>query len=164
MRATDAARLLKMPFICLHTPADNHAYFFIKRLLAETKPRKLRQIVKILEEIPEYRQAKKNHTGPQIILGSPESYVGKISIEMTGGTEGPKQAFDKLARKGVNTIVSMHLSEEHLRKAREAKLKVVIAGHISSDNLGLNLLLDGIEKQEKLEIISCSGFRRFQHN
>jgi hypothetical protein len=41
-------------------------------------------------------------------------------------------------------------------------LNVVIAGHISSDNLGLNLLLDRIEKEESLQIIGCSGFNRIK--
>jgi hypothetical protein len=41
---------------------------------------------------------------------------------------------------------------------------VVIAGHISSDTLGLNLLLDRIEKEEKLETICCSGFYRIRRN
>ena len=163
MRAVDAARLLNLPFMCLHTPADNHASFFIQRLLKKNKPKRLGQIIKMLEKLPEYRQAKRNHAGPRIILGNPRSYAGKIFVEMTGGTEGPKKAFAKLAKKGIRTLVSMHLSEEHWRSVREVNLNVVIAGHISSDALGLNLLLDGIEKEEKLEIINCSGFRRFKH-
>ncbi len=163
MRSCDAARLLNLPFMCLHTPADNHVWFFIQRLLEKKKPKRLRQIVEILESLPEYQLAKKNHAGPRIIRGNPNSCAGKIFVEMTGGTEGPKQALDKLAKKGVRTLVSMHLGEEHFRKLREVNLNVVIAGHISSDTLGLNLLLDGIEKQEKLETISCSGFRRFNH-
>ena len=163
MRTQDAARLLNLPLICLHTPADNHTSFFINRLLKKSKPKRLQEIVRILETIPEYRKAKSDHAGPRIILGNPRSYVGKFFVEMTGGTEGPKQALDKLAKKGIRTLVSMHLSEEHFRKAREVNINVVIAGHISSDTLGLNLLLDGIEKQEKLEIINCSGFRRFKH-
>jgi putative NIF3 family GTP cyclohydrolase 1 type 2 len=164
MRTTDAARLLNLPFMCLHTPADNHVSFFIQRLLVRNKPKRLQELIKVLETIPEYREAKKNHSGPQIILGSPQSYVGKIFVEMTGGTEGSKQAFGKLAKRGVRTLVSMHIGEEHFRKVREANLNVVIAGHIPSDTLGLNLILDGIQKQEKLEIINCSGFRRFKHN
>jgi hypothetical protein len=42
----------------------------------------------------------------------------------------------------------------------------VIAGHISSDTLGLNLLLDRVEKAsgEKLEVINCSGFRRISRD
>ena len=164
LRTTDAARLLNMPFICLHTPADNHASLFIQRLLKRNKPKRLQEIIQILQTLPEYQQAKKNHAGPRIILGNPRSYVGKIFVEMTGGTEGSKQAFERLAKKGIRTLVSMHLGEEHFRKVKEANLNAVIAGHISSDNLGLNLLLDGIEKEEKFQIINCSGFRRFKHN
>ncbi|MFH1578193.1 MAG: NGG1p interacting factor NIF3 [Candidatus Omnitrophota bacterium] len=163
MRAVDAARLLNLPFICLHTPADNHVSFFIDRLLRKERPKQLRGIIDILHTLPEYRQAKKNYAGPRIISGNPYSNPGKIFVEMTGGTEGSKGALGKLARRGIRTLVSMHQSEEYLRKAKEKNLNVVIAGHISSDNLGLNLLLDGIEKREKLEVISCSGFRRFKH-
>jgi len=36
----------------------------------------------------------------------------------------------------------------------------VIAGHIASDSLGLNLLLDEIEKSGKLNVIPASGFVR----
>ena len=56
----------------------------------------------------------------------------------------------------------MHLSEEHLAKVKCANLNVVIAGHIASDNLGLNLLLDKIEKEEKFNCVSCSGFQRIR--
>jgi len=162
MRTQDAATLLRLPFMCLHTPADNHASFFIQGLLEKNRPKRLQDIIRILELIPEYREAKRNHVGPRIVLGNSRSWVGKIFVEMTGGTEGSKRAFDKLAKKGVRTLVSMHLSEEHFSKVKEANLNVVIAGHISSDTLGLNLLLDGIEKQERLDIISCSGFRRLR--
>ena len=88
--------------------------------------------------------------------------MGKIFVEMTGGTEGPREIYDKIYRKGIRTIVCMHLSEEHFKKVKDANLNVVIAGHISSDTLGLNLLLDRIEKEERLEFIDCSGFRRIR--
>jgi hypothetical protein len=81
---------------------------------------------------------------------------------MTGGTEGPKDVFAELHKAGVRTLVSMHLSDEHLKKVIDANLNVVIAGHISSDTLGLNLLLDAVQKKagERLEVLSCSGFTR----
>jgi putative NIF3 family GTP cyclohydrolase 1 type 2 len=166
LRSVDAARLLDMPFMCMHTPADNHASSFIQRLMDKEKPKKVEDIVDILKEIPEYKEAIKELSGPRIILGNPKRTVGKIFVEMTGGTEGSKDVFDKLYKKGVRTLVSMHLSEEHLKKVKDANLNVVIAGHISSDNLGLNLLLDRIEKEakERFQIISCSGFRRVKRN
>jgi putative NIF3 family GTP cyclohydrolase 1 type 2 len=58
----------------------------------------------------------------------------------------------------------MHLSEEHFKKVKDVDLNVVIAGHISSDTLGLNLLLDKIEKEEKLLTVCCSGFQRISRN
>ena len=163
-RSVDAARLLKLPYMCMHTPADNHVYCFLKRLMEKTKPKTVRDIINILLDIPEYSEARKNMTGPCILLGSPNRKAGKILFEMTGGTEGPKEVFDKLYKAGVRTLVSMHLSDEHMKKAKDANLNVVIAGHISSDTLGLNLLLDGIEKKERLEVISCSGFKRIRRN
>jgi len=58
--------------------------------------------------------------------------------------------------------VAMHLSEEHFKQAKGEHINVVIAGHIASDNLGLNLILDQIEKVEELKIINCSGFVRIR--
>jgi putative NIF3 family GTP cyclohydrolase 1 type 2 len=164
MRPVDAAKLLDMPFVCVHTPADNHASSFVRGLMDKKKPKKVQDIVDILTNIPEYRQAARNSTGPRIILGNPKKNAGKILVDMTGGTEGPRDVFDKLYKAGVRTLVCMHLSEEHLKKVKDANLNVVIAGHISSDTLGLNLLLDRIEKESKetFQVISLSGFNRIK--
>jgi putative NIF3 family GTP cyclohydrolase 1 type 2 len=166
MRAVDAAQLLNLPFICLHTPADNHVYRFLQGLFIEKKPRTVSDIVDILMGVPEYRAAAQDSLGPRVILGSPKRQAGKIMLEMTGGTEGPKDVFERLYKAGVRTLVSMHLSEEHLKKVKDADLNVVIAGHISSDTLGLNLLLDKIERKSKesFRVINCSGFRRVKRH
>ncbi|MBU1726687.1 MAG: NGG1p interacting factor NIF3 [Candidatus Omnitrophica bacterium] len=165
-RPVDAARLLDMPFMCMHTPADNHVFDYLTQLMNKKKPKKVCDIVDILSDIPEYRNAEQISVGPRLILGNPNCRVGKILFEMTGGTEGSKDVFGKLYKAGVRTLVSMHLSEEHFKKVKDANLNVVIAGHISSDTLGLNLLLDGIEKKakEKFHVISCSGFQRISRN
>ncbi len=160
MRTVDAARLLNLPFMCIHTPADNHASHFINALLKRKNPKRLGDIVEILNEIPEYRQASKEQAGPRIIAGNPNRPVGRIFVEMTGGTEGHREVYDKIYKFGVRTLVAMHLSEEHFKKVRDADLNVVIAGHVSSDTLGLNLLLDRIENTHPFEVFNCSGFRR----
>lgn len=164
MRSVDAARLLDLPFMCVHTPADNHVSSFIQNLLNKEKPKKLKDIVDILLKIPEYKKAAQDLNGPRIILGNPLRAAGKIFLEMTGGTEGSKEVFDKFYKLGIRTLVSMHLSEEHFKKVKDNNLNVVIAGHISSDTLGLNLLLDRIEKEEKLETLACSGFCRIRRS
>ena len=85
-------------------------------------------------------------------------------VDMTGGTEGSKAAFEKLSRTEVGTIVGMHMSEDHLKEAEKHNNNVVIAGHMSSDTIGINLFLDEVEKVEPMEIISTSGFERIRRN
>ena len=86
--------------------------------------------------------------------------VGKILVDMTGGTEGSRRVFPRLSQAGVNTIVGMHFSEQHFKSAQKEHINIIIAGHISSDNLGLNLLLDELCRKDDFEIIPCSGFVR----
>lgn len=162
MRTVNTARLLDVPLLCVHTPADNHVCTYLQKLFEERKPERLDEILKILKEQPEYKNAAKEGQGPVIFNGSKEKHCGKIFVDMTGGTEGSTEAIEKLATAGVGTIVAMHLSEEHYKNAGKYYLNVVVAGHIPSDTLGLNLLLDKVGKKfGKLEIIPCSGFQRY---
>ncbi|MDD5129943.1 MAG: NGG1p interacting factor NIF3 [Candidatus Omnitrophica bacterium] len=165
-RPVDAARLLNMPFMNMHTPADNHVYRYLEGIFRQKtkQPRLLEDVVKVLNTIPEYQLAQKFNTGPRIILGNPKRPAGKILFDMTGGTEGSKDVFDKLYKAGIRTLVAMHLGDEHFKKVKDANLNVVIAGHISSDTLGLNLLLDNIERHAKqdFQMIACSGFTRIK--
>jgi len=164
MRPVDAAKLLDLPFMCMHTPADNHVFCFVRELMNKENPKTIKNVVDILTDVHEYGEAAKNSTGPRIIAGSPNRNVGKILVDMTGGTEGPRDVFDKLYKAGIRTVICMHLSEEHLKKVKDANLNVVIAGHISSDTLGVNLLLDRIENEskEEFQVIGFSGFNRFK--
>lgn len=163
-RSVDIARVFGIPMMCIHTPADNCVTNYLKKRFEKQKPYKLKDLMKILKNIPEYKKSAKLQVPPKIVSGSEDNKCGKIFVDMTGGTEGSKEIFEKYANSGVSTLVGMHLSEEHLENAKKAKLNVVIAGHISSDNLGLNLLFDELEKEEKLEFIGISGFERIKKN
>ncbi|MDD5496000.1 MAG: NGG1p interacting factor NIF3 [Candidatus Omnitrophica bacterium] len=161
-RSVDMARLLDMAFMCIHTPADNQVTDYLQRLFDRKKPNKLRDVVALLKNIPEYREAAKRKAGPTIFIGDEKKPAGRVFVDMTGGTEGSKKVFARLSQAGVGTIVAMHLSEEHVRIAKGEYINVVIAGHIASDALGLNLILDELEKKDKLRIIPSSGFMRFK--
>ncbi|MFH1255952.1 MAG: NGG1p interacting factor NIF3 [Candidatus Diapherotrites archaeon] len=160
-RAEDSAKLLGIPMVCLHTVADNHVQKFVQEFVDEKKPETLRELLKALKELPEYKNAMKWDAGPKIFAGKKDNRCGKIFVNMTGGTEGSEKNYEKLAIAGVGTTVEMHVSEKLRAEAEKNHINVVIAGHISSDTIGLNLLLDKIEKKlGKLEVIECSGFRR----
>ncbi len=158
-RAMDAAKLLEIPLMCAHTVADNQVVYFLQEKLDGEKPRTLGDLLKLLKAIPEYAEAMKYKAGPEIMLGNESRRAGKILVDMTGGTGGSDQAFENLTRAGVSTIVGMHINDKNRKKAEENHVNVVIAGHIASDSLGMNLLLDGIEKKG-VEVIPCSGMIR----
>jgi putative NIF3 family GTP cyclohydrolase 1 type 2 len=162
-RVVDAAKVLEIPMMCIHTPADNCVANFLTKTFAKKKPYKLKDIMDILKSIPEYKKSMKLQVPPKIVNGTENNKCGKIFVDMTGGTEGSKEIFEKFANSGVSTMVGMHFSEEHLENAKKANLNMIIAGHIASDVLGMNLLFDEIEKEEKLSFIGVSGFERIRH-
>lgn len=163
-RAVDVARVLDVPFLCCHTPADNCVASYLQKLFDQKQPKYLQDVVDILLELPEYEDAKKLGNGPIILNGSKDRKAGKIFVDMTGGTEGSVEVFEKLALAKVSTVVAMHLSEEHYKNAQKYYINVIIAGHIASDNLGMNLMLDALEKKfHKLNTICVSGFKRYRH-
>ena len=159
-RAVDAARLLGLPFMCVHTPGDNNVVAHLQGLFNAKRPETVGDVIEILREIPEYRHSAGLGVPPKPVAGTEKNRAGRVLVDMTGGTEGSKEVFEKLSRTDVGTVVCMHLSEEHIKEAEKNHINAVIAGHIASDNIGLNLVLDAIEKHGALEILETSGFKR----
>ncbi len=159
-RTVDTAKLLKVNLMNSHTPCDNLAANFLKNLIEKERPERISDLMDLLKEIPEYKEALKIGAGPKIFVGDKENRCGKIALtEITGGTEGSPKIYEKMAQAGIGTIIGMHQSEEHRKEAESANINVVIAGHMSSDSLGMNIFLDELEKKG-IEIIPYSGLIR----
>lgn len=155
-----AAELLGMPFACFHTMADNQCWWFLKKHIDKKKAETVGDIVEALMEIPEYKKAAKLGNKPEVFVGSEKSKAGKISYSgITGGTTGPKEIYEKMAAAGVGTIVAMHIPDEHKKLVEKFHMNVVVASHMASDSLGVNILLDEMEKKG-VEILACGGFIR----
>jgi hypothetical protein len=159
-RAIDAAKLLGLASLSCHTPADNSVNAFVQAFLDAEKPETLKATVKALRTIPEYADGARKGYGPTLISGSEDARPGRIVVDMTGGTEGPADALNRLSQAGVGTLVGMHYSEEHKKRAEELKLNLIIAGHISSDVLGMNIVLDQIEAAGDVAVYCASGMVR----
>lgn len=160
--AVDAARLLKLAMMCCHTATDNLVFRFLENLFRKEQKNidTVGDVMKILHGIPEYTEAAKGKAGPVIFAGSERNRAGLVApIEITGGTEASHIVYEKLAIAGVGTIIGMHASEEHRKECQKHHINLVIAGHMSSDSLGMNLFLDEIGKRG-VRIIPCSGLIR----
>ena len=160
----DVARLMKISFMNVHTPCDNMVAKYVTEKIEKGKPKYVKDIMDIIMSIPEYQMSKKQGSGPMIFSGKEKNRCGKVVVsEMTGGTEGSKDIYQAMANAGIGTIVGMHLSEDHRKSAEAAHINVVIAGHISSDSLGMNLFLDELEKRG-MEIVPFGGLIRIKRN
>lgn len=160
----DAARLMKINLMNVHTPTDNLVAQFVTKAIEKAKPRYVKDIIGVLMSIPEYQEAERQGSGPMLFSGTENNRCGRVVVsEMTGGTEGSKEIYSAMANAGVGTIVSMHQSEDHRKAAEQAHINVVVAGHISSDSIGMNLFLDELEKRG-MEIIPFGGLIRVSRN
>ncbi|MDD3398699.1 MAG: hypothetical protein PHW93_03765 [Candidatus Methanomethylophilaceae archaeon] len=162
-QTVDACRLLGLSLANLHSPCDNMVQDYLETLFQDKEAKRLEDIIEILMTVPEYRKAAAFNSPPTIIVGKKSSRAGKIVFKMTGGTSGPKEIYEKMADAGVGTAVGMHFPESHIEEARKNNINLVIAGHMSSDSLGINLIADAWEK-EGIEIVPCSGFIRVSRN
>ncbi|MBL7158885.1 NGG1p interacting factor NIF3 [Candidatus Microgenomates bacterium] len=159
-RAIDSARLLNLPLMCLHTALDNLGWRFLTDCFKNKTPDRLGDVLEILKSIPEFEKASKTKTGPVLFVGDKKSRAGKVEIAaFTGGTEGAKAIYEKMAYAGIGTVIGMHASEEHRQKAKKHHLNLVITGHMASDSLGINLFLDELEKKG-VTVLPCSGVIR----
>lgn len=159
-RSVDAARLLGIPFMCIHTVWDNLGWFFMASIFEKKKFDTVGEVLEDIRKIPEYAQAIKYKAGPTLFTGNERNRAGRVVVsEFTGGTEGAKEIYERLSHAGIGTIISMHISEEHREEAKKHHINMIIAGHMVSDSVGANLFLDELEKKGVV-VIPTSGLIR----
>jgi len=161
-QSVDAARLLNIPFMVIHTIWDNMGHNFISNHLEKRKPETVGEVLEAIEEIPEFAEARKTNSGPKITVGSEKNRAGKVAVTgFTGGTSGSKLIYERVTAAGIGTIVEMHMPEASYEEAKKHHLNVIVSGHMASDSLGANLFLDELEKRG-IEVVPFSGLIRIK--
>lgn len=160
-RVQSFAKLLNMPYMNIHLPCDiiteNIVQNHINNKLGNNSKAKLQDVIDVLLEIPEYQ---KSPIKPVIRVGSPDDYAGKIAVLMAGGTNGGKNVFKAYFEAGVGTIICMHVPDDVRQAVIEQNIgNIIVAGHMPSDSIGINVLIDHIEKLG-IEVTATSGIIR----
>lgn len=156
--AASMARLLNMPFIGIHTPADLLAERAIERQidpLLDSNPRATLQ--DIIDELKNIREFAESPQDPEIWVGKPDSYAGKIVVSMAGVLAMDIEEYKALIQAGYGTFLVMHMKpdvEKELQK--DKRCNVIVTGHMASDSLGFNQILDAWEA-EGLKIDRVGG-------
>ncbi len=158
-RSADAAAMLGLGMVACHTPADLVAEKTVQSFLdgrfAGRPHSTLGEVVDALLTIPEYKNCL---SGPVIRVGSRESYAGKILVQFSGGTTGGPDVIRAFFSAGVGTLVMMHCPDDVIEAVKEQNIgNILVAGHISSDSIGMNGILKVLEEQHGIEVVRCSG-------
>jgi hypothetical protein len=161
-RSERAAELLNIPAIGCHTITDNLVWAYIEKNICKKQFDDLGEIIDALYNIEEYKYYAKKGNPPIIVNGSKSSRPGKVvATEFTGGTNGPEDLIERQSRAGVGTILAMHFTEKEVEQGKEQGIHMIQCSHMASDSLGVNLLIDLLQKEDKkLEILPMSGFIR----
>lgn len=145
--AIDVARLLKMPYMNIHTPLDEVG----RRIMSEKvdskirKDSKVRDVVSALRELPEFKNA---ITEIKIRLGKAENPAGKVVVSHGAGTNGGYEIATTYFKYRVGTVVYIHIRPGDLEKLKaENKGNLVVTGHIASDSVGINPLIHSLRRE-----------------
>ena len=161
-RSERAAELLGIPAFGAHTITDNLVWQYMEKTICSKKYDDLSEIVKALEDIPEYAYYAKKGNPPIIVNGGGSNKPGKlVATEFTGGTNGPEEFIEKQSHAGVGTILAMHFTEKEVEEGKKHHINMIQCSHMASDAIGINLMLDQLAKEEKkLSTLDVSGFIR----
>jgi hypothetical protein len=155
----DGARLIGMPLCNVHLACD----IITRNALIDLLQRKAGDDSTVADAIdwlnggfPEYRRG---HARPEAWVGSTSNPLGRWTVAIAGGTNGGFPVFREYFHAGVNTIFAMHIDEadlQELRAAAEPGSALVITGHMTTDSIGINAVIRGLEERG-IEVVRTSG-------
>jgi putative NIF3 family GTP cyclohydrolase 1 type 2 len=143
----DVAKLLKMPYMNIHTPLDEVG----RRKMSEQinkrikKDSKVQEVVSALKELGEFKNA---GTEIKIRLGKPENPAGKVVVSHGAGTNGGYEIAKTYFKHGIGTVVYIHIGASDLERLKADGLgNLIVTGHIASDSVGINPFIKELEKR-----------------
>ncbi|HZS13562.1 MAG TPA: hypothetical protein VFC09_03090 [Candidatus Dormibacteraeota bacterium] len=148
-RIVDTARLIGMPFCNVHLACDIIGRQEIVDLLRARAGESTRvgDVIEWLLEFPEMEAALSR---PETWIGDPSKPLGRWVVAMAGGTNGGYPVFNEYYKAGVDTILAMHIPEDDIHRLRAAappNANLLITGHMATDSIGINKVIDGMEDQ-----------------
>ena len=156
----DVATLLDICDVAYHTPADmlaeRSAQAKMNALMERNPLCTVQDVLDELLKIREYAEALEGQQ-PEVWVGSPTSFAGKIYVEMYGvGAPSPEE-YIACSDAGIGTFIGMHATPEVIEAVKKhGKSNLIIAGHMASDSLGFNQILDAWAAKG-IEIVRISG-------
>jgi len=157
--AVDAAKLLKMPYMNIHTPLDEVG----RKTMSEqihSRIRKNSTVQDVVSALKELREFKNAVTEIKIRLGKAENFAGKVVVSHGAGTNGGYQIAKTYFKYGIGTVVYIHINPRDLEELKAENMgNLIVTGHIASDSVGINPLIHELEKRNvsvtRIGVVPC---------
>ena len=158
---TSEAREFGIAIMNIHLPCDEIGRFILQKTADQLEPEnQVASLVGAYSKIPEIQKSDEN---VQVICGSPDNNLGKVIVIHGAGTNGGYSVANALFESGINTVVYIHLfqfQEGHAELLKdENKGNLIVTGHYGSDSIGINPLIDELERR-KIEVVCCNNLIR----
>ncbi len=154
----DSARLFGMPLCNMHLACDIITRDAIIAMLRRHQ-RGGATVGDCLRWFDDFSEYGRGHAQPQVWVGSKANKLGRWTVAIAGGTNGGFPVFSEYFRAGVDTIFAMHIDEDDLHSLRataDAGDTLVVTGHMTSDSIGINVVIAGLEERG-IEVVRTSG-------
>ncbi len=157
-RVSSAARLMNMPYLNIHIPADFITEEIVQtRLDSAFKDKQKTKLEDIIDELNAWKYYQGKIAQPVIRVGSKDDYAGKIEVLMAGGTNGGVDVYKSYFEAGVGTIIAMHVPENVQKAVIEQNIgNIIIAPHMPSDSIGL-IEIANAWREQGIEVTCMSG-------
>lgn len=146
--AVDAARILKMPYMNIHTPLDELGRRIMTRKIKKEigKGSMVGDVVSALKTLSEFTNTT---TDIEIRLGKASNPAGKTIVSHGAGTNGGYEVAKTYFKHGIDTLIYIHISPQDLEKLKaDGTGNLIITGHIASDSVGINPFIGELEKRD----------------
>ena len=154
----DSARLFGMPLCNVHLACDiitrNAIIEMLQRHQGDGDT--VEECLGWFDDFAEYAHG---HARPEAWVGSTANPLGRWTVAIAGGINGGFAVFSEYFRAGVDTIFAMHIDEGELQRlqgAAEPGDTLIVTGHMTSDSIGINVVIAGLEERG-IEVVRTSG-------
>lgn len=158
----DAARMLSLPFMNIHNPFDEKGRRILQSKIDEAALKnphwKLRDVLKLIEELPEANYARDVYgISPNIFIGDPNSEASKV-VFVHGALSAPDAEIVKFYwENGFKTVIALHSEFENLERLRkQGQGNLILTGHFLGDSLGMTPFIRAL-RGKGLEVVCMGG-------
>jgi hypothetical protein len=159
-RTVQVAEALGMPIVGLHAPPDLYNLRHLQGLLDEAAPQTVRELMQIIQNIPECRWLYNQGTPVTAPVGEERSPLGPLYLVMAGGWNPSPACMEAICKAGVGTFVMVATSLDLNEVAARHHANVVIYPHWPADSVGMNLLLDDLRQASPIEVVPTGNYVR----